>query len=107
MIELRGSKLSAEALLQIDHADLPFRMLTDKDGNHSPEIVTRDQANPTFASVLRMTIDPSKLGDSDQALVAAWFSTDGHHMLTFINPDGQKSELSFDLPPATAQKVTS
>jgi hypothetical protein len=106
-IELRGTNLSAEALFQIDHADLPFRMMIAKDGKNQPEIVTRDDANPTFASRLRITIDPMKLEDSDQAQFTAWFGNDGHHILTLINPDGQKSELSFDVPPATSQKVKS
>jgi len=106
-IELRGTNLSPDALFEIDQADLPFRMMIDKDGKNQPEIVTRDSVNPTFASLLRITIDPMKLGDSDQTQFAAWFGNDGHHTLTIINPDGQKSELSFDVPPATAQKVKS
>jgi hypothetical protein len=105
MIELRGTNLSAQALFEIDHADLPFRMMIDKDGKNQPEVVTRDSANPTFASLLRITIDPLRLGDSDQAQFAAWFGNDGHHTFTLINPDGQKSELGFDVPPATAHKV--
>jgi hypothetical protein len=106
-IELRGATLSPEGLFQIDHVDLPFRMMTDKDGRNQPEIVMRDHVNPTFAGMLRITIDPMRLGDSDQTQFAAWFGNDGSHMLTIINPDGQKSELSFAVPPATAQKVSS
>jgi hypothetical protein len=106
-IELRGSNLSAESLFQIDHIDLPFRMLTDPERKNQPEIVTRDQTNPTFASLLRLTIDPLKLGETDLVQFAGWFSKDGHHTVTIINPDGQKSELNLDIPPATAQKVTS
>jgi hypothetical protein len=72
-----------------------------------PEIVTRDQDNATFASVLRLTINPAQLGDSDLTQFVSWFSNDGQHMLTFTNPDGQKSEISFGVPPAAAQKGNS
>jgi hypothetical protein len=48
------------------YADRPFRMMIDKDGKNQPELVARDNENPTFASSLRITIDPMKLGESDQ-----------------------------------------
>jgi hypothetical protein len=104
-INLRGNNLSDQALFEIDQIDLPFRMLTDPDGKNQPQIVTRDQANPTCASVLRLSIDPLKLGETDLAQFTAWFAKDGPHKMTIINPDGQKSELSFNIPPAVGQKV--
>lgn len=104
IITLRGSNLSAEALLQIDHADLPFRMLLDSDGKQMPRIVTREDATPSFARVLELTIDPSNLGDSDLKQFHTWFGTKGSHTLTLTNPDGQMAEAEFPLPPGESQK---
>jgi len=106
-IEIRGSNLSADAIFEIDHADLPFRMLLNAQDTNAPEIVLRDTSTPTFARVLRLTIDPNRLQTTDLAQFKAWFAARGRHILTLTNPDGQKAELSFDLPPGATQKVSS
>jgi hypothetical protein len=106
-IDLRGTNLSAEAMFAIDHADLPFRMLVDKDGKQLPEVLAREDATPTFARLLRLTIDPARLSTSDQEQVEKWFGEGGRRAFTITNPDGQKSEVTFDLPPAVAQKAGS
>ncbi len=103
-ITIRGSNLSAEALLQIDHADLPFRMLLNSDGKHLPEIIAREQSTPTFARVIQLSIDPANLEDSDLRQVHAWFATKGVHTFTLTNPDGQMAEMIFPLPPGEGQK---
>lgn len=104
--ELRGTNLSAECVLEIDHTDLPFRFLLNKDGQNAPEIVVREDATPTFARVLRLPIDPAKLGTTDLAQFEKWFASDGQHTFTLTNPDGQKAELSFTVGPDTTQKGT-
>ncbi|HEX6772819.1 MAG TPA: hypothetical protein VF126_12380 [Acidobacteriaceae bacterium] len=105
-IEVRGSNLSAEAILELDHVDMPFRMLVNSEGRNAPEIVLRDVSTPTFARVLRLTIDPSRLMTVDRVQFKRWFGSKGHHVLTLTNPDGQKAEMSFDLPPGATQKVS-
>jgi hypothetical protein len=104
IITIRGSNLSAEALLQIDRADLPFRMLLNSDGKQMPEIVAREDATPSFARVLQLSIDPANLGDSDHEQFHTWFGTKGAHTLTLTNPDGQMAEANFSLPPGEGQK---
>jgi hypothetical protein len=106
-IEIRGSNLSADAILELDHTDLPFRMLLNAEGVSAPEMVLRDATTPTFARLLRLTIDPGRLGTADLIQLGRWFGQGGRHILTLTNPDGQKAELSFDLPPGAAQKVSS
>ena len=103
-ITLRGSNLSAEALIQIDRQDLPFRMLNSSDGRHVPDILDRDTGTPTFASVLRLTIDPASLDEYDLAQFQTWFGTKGMHTFTLTNPDGQMAEVNLPIPPGTAQK---
>src|SRR5262249_4534246 len=104
-IELRGTNMSSEGLFEIDHADLPFRMFFNKDGQDAPDIVVREDANPKFTRVMRLTIDPGRLGTSDLEQFQKWFVADGAHTLTLTNPDGQKAELSFNLPPGEVQKA--
>ncbi len=104
-IELRGTNLSPDAMLQIDSADLPFQMLLDKEGKNLPDIVVRDDVNPTFARILRLNLDPARMPDVYSRQVEAWFGNTGPHKFTIINPDGQQSELTFDIPPAVAQKI--
>lgn len=103
-ISLRGANLSAEALLEIDHTDLPFRMLINAEGSHAPDVVVREAGSPTFARVMRLTIDPAILGGVDLERFQAWFGSGGLHTLTLTNPDGQKTEMEFSLPPGEAQK---
>jgi hypothetical protein len=102
-ITLRGSNLSPEALFQIDRQDLPFRMLESSDGRHAPDILVRDNATPTFATVLELSIDSNKLDDYDRAQCQAWFGTKGGHTFSVTNPDGQMAEINLPIPPGTAQ----
>jgi hypothetical protein len=106
-IELRGRSLSSEALIEIDGSELPFRMLReDGDGRRLPEIVVKEPDDPRLARILRLSIDPSQLEASDFAQYKKWFgTTDPTHRrsLTLINLDGQKSDISFTVPPSSAQ----
>jgi hypothetical protein len=106
-IELRGSNLSPDALLEIDHIDLPFKMLFNKDGQNAPDILVRDQTTPTFARILRLVIDPARFDAAYLEQFRQWFADDGQHTFIFTNPDGQKAELTFVLPPGVAQRVGS
>lgn len=104
-IDLRGRNMSSEGRFEIDHVDLPFRMFFNKDGQNAPEIVIREDSAPGFARVLRLTLDPARLGSSDLAQFQKWFGADGVHTFTLTNPDGQKDELGFSLPPGATQKA--
>jgi hypothetical protein len=103
-ITLRGSNLSAEAMFEIDHQDLPFRMLQSSDGRHIPDIIAREVNTPTFASVLQLTIDPLTLDEYGLTKLQTWFGTHGLHTFTVTNPDGQMAEVNLPLPPGAAQK---
>jgi len=107
VIELRGRNLSSEALLEINHSQLPIRMLKKQaDGTRSPEVLIRDQEVPTLARALRLTLEPAELEGPDYQTYKSWFgNSDESKSLTFtlINPDGQKSDISFTVPPAASQ----
>ena len=99
-IELRGSNLSPDGTFEIGHADLPFRMLINQDGRQAPDVVAR-QDGSDLASVLRFTIDPARLEETDLSQYRAWFGDDAKWVATLTNPDGQKADISFSLPPQT------
>lgn len=103
-ITLRGTNLSPEALLELDKVELPFRMLLNAEGKHEPDVVAREESSPTFARRLRLTIEPSGLNGADLLQFHKWFASTGQHTLTFTNPDGQRAELPFTLPPGVGQK---
>jgi hypothetical protein len=107
VIELRGRNLSSEALIELNGVELPFRMLQmDGDGHRRPEVVIREPDDQTLARVLRLSIDPGQLEAPDFKQYKDWFGTsDTRNTKTFtlINLDGQKSDISFTVPPATAQ----
>jgi hypothetical protein len=103
-ITLRGTNLSPEGFLEIDKVDVPFRMLLNEDGKHLPQVLVREDSSPTLARMMKLTIDPLKLGASDLAQFREWFATSGEHVFTLINIDGQKAELSFSIPPGAAQR---
>jgi len=105
VIEVRGSSLSPDALLQIDHVDLPFRMLINAQGQHAPDILMRDDTNPTFARALRFSLLRSSLDTTDQEQADRWFREGGRHVFTLMNPDGQKAEAAFSVPPGEMQRV--
>lgn len=106
-IELRGRNLSPEGLLQIDGMELPFRMLipdpADPQGKRAPVVVVREPDIAGMAVLLRLTIDPAQLEPPDLARYKKWFEHDGAHTLRLINLDGQQDDLSFTIPPGTAQ----
>jgi hypothetical protein len=102
-ITLRGTNLSSEAILEIDRADLPFRMLLNAEGEHAPEIVVREDTAPTFARVMRLNIDPARLDGADLERFQRWFRAGGTRTFTMMNLDGQKAEVTFPLPPGEAQ----
>jgi len=103
-IEIRGSNLATDATFQLSDADLPFRMLLNKDGQNAPDVVVRDETTPTFAKLMRLTIDPAKLGDADLAQFRNWFGADGKLTFTITNPDGQHAVISFTVPPGIGKK---
>jgi hypothetical protein len=95
-------------LFEINGDELPFRMLADKDGKRLPEVVIREQDNPTLARVLRLSIDPSQLESADYKSYRGWFgASDPSKPKTFsiVNPDGQKSDRTFTVPPSAAQST--
>jgi hypothetical protein len=104
-IELRGVNLSPDATLEIDNADLSFQMLLNSAGKNAPDVVARDETNPTFARVIRFNIDPARLPTVYREQVRQWFGKGGTHKFTLLNPDAQRSELTFNLPPGEAQKT--
>jgi hypothetical protein len=104
VITLRGTNLSAEAMLAIDGIEFPFHMLSGPNGEHLPEVLSREDNIPTFARVLRLTVDPGRLENADLERLKAWFGTGGTRTLTVTNPDGQKADVRFSLPPEVAQK---
>lgn len=108
VIELRGRNLSSAALLEIDGTELSFRMLRADAGNlRVPEIVIRESDNPEMAQVMRLSIDPDQLEAPDLQLYRRWFgaSSPDKKKFTLINPDGQRADLSFSIPPGAAQSV--
>jgi hypothetical protein len=106
-IELRGSNLSPDCTFEVGHADLPFRMLINQDGQNAPDVVAR-QDGTDFAAVLRFTIDPARLDSTDLAQYQAWFGADATWVATLTNPDGQKADQTFSIPPVSKppQKAT-
>ncbi|MFZ0930713.1 MAG: hypothetical protein WAN11_19045 [Syntrophobacteraceae bacterium] len=107
VIELRGRNLSSEAQIEIDGAELPFRMLLkNPDGAQRPEVVIREQDDQTLARMLRLSIDPGQLEGPDFKQYKQWFGNSNGQKKTFtlINLDGQKSEISFTIAPAATQK---
>ncbi len=96
-IELRGTNLSPDGLAQIDNADLSFQLLFNQDGANAPDVVSRDEVNPTFAKALRFTIDPSRLVSAQRDQVGKWFAAGGSHTFALVNPDGQRAEVNFTI----------
>ena len=110
VIELRGRTLSPDALLEIDGEQLAFRMLRSSKAAEpgQAEVVLREQDNPDMARVLRLPIDPWQLEGPDLELYKGWFGTSDttrKKTFTIINPDGQKSDIGFTVPPAAGQSA--
>jgi hypothetical protein len=110
VIELRGRNLSNQALFEIDGAELPFRMLQqNRDGKQTAEVVIHEPDDPNLALVLRLSIDSSQLETTDLKQYLMWFGhSDGKKKtLTVFNPDGQKADITFTMPPGVAESHTS
>jgi hypothetical protein len=111
IVEVRGRNLSSQGTFEIGDAELPFRMLkTDADNHQQPEVVIREPDNPEMGRLIRLSIDPAQLEAPDFKRYKLWFgTTDPKTKLTFvvINPDGQKAEITFTVPPSSAQTAQS
>jgi hypothetical protein len=110
IIEVRGRNLSSQGLFEIGGGELPFRMLKpDADNHRQPEVVIREPDNPEMGRVIRLSIDPAQLEEPDFRQYRRWFGTrtDPQQGWTFavMNPDGQKAEISFSVPPSSAQST--
>ncbi len=102
-IELRGRNLSTTATFEVNGAPLPFRMLAPEDNVRAPQKVAADDS-AGMATELRLTIAPALMVDSDLKTFQSWFGTPGNAIkLAIINPDGQRAEISADLPPGVSQ----
>jgi hypothetical protein len=81
-------------------------MLINPEGKQQPEVVAREESSPTFAKLMKLTIDPARLDGADRVQFYKWFATRSEHVFTLTNPDGQKADLDFSLPPGVSQKAT-
>lgn len=106
-IDLRGRNLSTEALLEINGDELPFRMLMPQDGKKMPQVVLREQDDQSMARLMRLSIDPAALEAPDLGQYTRWFGKNGALRLTLTNPDGQKADISFSIPPGAAPGAAS
>jgi hypothetical protein len=107
IVEVRGRNLSSQGIFEIGDAELPFRMLKlDADNHRQPEVVIRELDNPEMGRLIRLSIDPAQLEEPDFKQYKRWFGkTDPKMKLSFavMNPDGQNAEISFTVPPSSAQ----
>ena len=81
---------------------------TDADNHQQPEVVIREPDNPEMGRLIRLSIDPAQLEAPDFKRYKLWFGkTNPKTKLTFavMNPDGQKAEISFTVPPSAAQSA--
>jgi hypothetical protein len=102
-IELRGRNLSTTATFEINGDPLPFRMLAPDDNVRAPQKVAADDSTG-MATELRLTIAPALMVESDLKTFQSWFGTPGKAInLAIINPDGQRAEISADLPLGASQ----
>jgi hypothetical protein len=97
-LEIHGRNLSKDATFQIDGEDVTLNMLAEGSGkDRRPEIVARDDQaqNPGIAKILKLTIDSPK----EKWLTPASSPDESKrkHMLTFVNPDGQKADWPFTI----------
>jgi len=107
IVEVRGRNLSSQGVFEIGDAELPFRMLKpDADKRRQPEVVIREPDNPEMGRLIRLSIDPAQLEEPDFKRYKLWFGTTSpNNRLNFVvmNPDGQKAEIGFTVPPSSAQ----
>jgi len=92
VLEIRGRFLSRDASFLIDDQQVPAAFIRGE----KPEIAERDSqaSGAEAAKVLKLTLDPANADTRAQALFEQWRS--GKHLLTLINPDGQKAVASFE-----------
>lgn len=105
-IDLRGRNLSQDATFEINDTELPFRMLAPVNGAKAPRLVApeEDAGLPNMARELQLLIAPDALGVSDRKNYDLWFSRAATALkLSITNPDGQRSEISFTVPPGSSQ----
>ena len=94
------------ALFEIDGAELPFRMLQpNRDGKQTAEVVIHEPDDPNLTLVLRLSIDPAHLEAADLKQYLTWFgqSNGDQKTLAVFNPDGQKADISFTMPPGASK----
>jgi hypothetical protein len=107
IVEVRGRNLSSQGVFEIGDAELPFRMLKpDADNRRQPEVVIREPDNPEMGRLIRLSIDPAQLEAPDFKRYKLWFGKANPNMkLNFVvmNPDGQRAEMGFTVPPSSAQ----
>ena len=60
-----------------------------------------------MARILRLSIDPADLEAPDLEQYKRWFGKSSSRplTLTITNPDGQKADVSFRMPPGAAQNI--
>jgi hypothetical protein len=104
VIELRGRNLSNQATIEIERASLTSTMQLpnpDPKLERLPVVAIREPEDPNLAMMLKISIDPNQLTDSDLQLYKQWFgqptSDAKKRTLVLTNPDGQKSEISFEV----------
>ena len=81
-------------------------MLAPVNGAKAPKLVAPedDAGLPNMARELQLTIAPETLGVSDRKNYDLWFSKPSTPLkLSITNPDGQRSEISFTVPPGSGQ----
>jgi hypothetical protein len=92
VLEIRGRFLSRDASFLIDDQQVSASLIRGE----KPEIVDRDPqaSGGESAKVLRLTLDPANAEKAAQTLFEKWRTE--KHLLTLINPDGQKAVASFE-----------
>lgn len=115
VIEIRGRNLSAEATFTLSakgrEDELPLRMtdeIEDKRGNliRAPRIVVPEEetGTPNMGRRLKLSIPRDELEPADRMVYDRWFGQDEPKLIfTITNPDGQKADIRFSIPPGSSQ----
>ena len=74
-------------------------------GQRAPDILMRDDTNPTFARALRFSLLRSSLDTTDPGQADRWFREGSRHVFTLMNPNGQKAEAAFSVPPGEMRRL--
>lgn len=102
-LELHGRYLSKNASFQVDGEDVKADQIkAGTDGERGPEVIASDEQaqDPTMAKVLKVSIATPKANWMTRKTNPA--DPKRKHMLTIINPDGQKADWPFSLSGPTA-----